>query len=359
MSELAVSIGDEPGTDGGVTSGTYTKEATWITSSLDVKIEGKGACRHSDKMLHNHGNTMNAGGFVNGEGNLTCKEMWARIDAETAPIINEPDHQVRNKLITEKYAALYKRHPEYEWAGLAGVVSRQAGCHMADAQEARQNSVGGGDDALVMPGTAKTAYNALGEANRSIFGNIYPNHRFYELYGWDGVQRCGDAEGRRIPDKLKEAFKKMEEAKSKTGPARARALREASNRIAEHEQLIVVQKAVYGKAEFAAVLSVNEYWSSGWRAPLGSLFGATWPQLAYSAQCGQGKPIIFDGSINDPTDRVNFYHKLMNEWLRQRDANPAAWQQMYNDILNWSRTSSIPFFPGGGSFGGAGANGNW
>jgi hypothetical protein len=61
-SEFRVSTGDEPGTAGGIKSGVFTKAATWITYSFDVKLEGKGACRLSDKMFHNATNTVNAAG---------------------------------------------------------------------------------------------------------------------------------------------------------------------------------------------------------------------------------------------------------------------------------------------------------
>lgn len=63
-SEFATSTGDEPGTLGGVTSGVNMAEASWLSFSFDVKLEGKGACRLTDKMLHNHGNTVNAAGEV-------------------------------------------------------------------------------------------------------------------------------------------------------------------------------------------------------------------------------------------------------------------------------------------------------
>ncbi|HEY7394228.1 MAG TPA: PAAR-like domain-containing protein [Gemmatimonadaceae bacterium] len=63
-SEFSISTGDEPGTLGGVTSGTFKKEATWITYSFDVSLEGKGACRLTDKMFHNHQNTVNMGGLL-------------------------------------------------------------------------------------------------------------------------------------------------------------------------------------------------------------------------------------------------------------------------------------------------------
>ena len=56
-SEFTRCIGDEAGTAGGVKSSTNMKEATWILYSFDVKLDGKGACRLSDKMMMNHGNT--------------------------------------------------------------------------------------------------------------------------------------------------------------------------------------------------------------------------------------------------------------------------------------------------------------
>ena len=57
-SEFSRCTGDEPGTVGGVISSTNMKEATWILYSFDVKLEGKGACRLSDKMMMNHKNTV-------------------------------------------------------------------------------------------------------------------------------------------------------------------------------------------------------------------------------------------------------------------------------------------------------------
>ncbi len=63
-SEFAVSTGDEAGCAGGVKSATFAREASWITYSFNVKIEGSGACRLSDKMLHNACNTANTSGEI-------------------------------------------------------------------------------------------------------------------------------------------------------------------------------------------------------------------------------------------------------------------------------------------------------
>lgn len=59
---FARSTGDEPGPQGGVRSGVHRAEASFLTSSPNVRIEGHPASRLTDKMLHNHGNTLNASG---------------------------------------------------------------------------------------------------------------------------------------------------------------------------------------------------------------------------------------------------------------------------------------------------------
>lgn len=56
--------GDEAGTAGGVKSSTNMKEATWILYSFDVKLDGKNACRLSDKMMMNKGNSACLGGTL-------------------------------------------------------------------------------------------------------------------------------------------------------------------------------------------------------------------------------------------------------------------------------------------------------
>jgi hypothetical protein len=63
-SELARSTGDEAGSIGGVTSSTFIKEATWMLYSFDVMLEGKNACRLSDKLFMNHENTVCLGGWM-------------------------------------------------------------------------------------------------------------------------------------------------------------------------------------------------------------------------------------------------------------------------------------------------------
>jgi hypothetical protein len=63
-SQFMKSTGDEAGVAGGIVSNLFIKEATWILYSFDVKFEGKAVCRLTDKMFHNHQNTVNIAGEI-------------------------------------------------------------------------------------------------------------------------------------------------------------------------------------------------------------------------------------------------------------------------------------------------------
>ncbi len=83
-SELSRSSGDEAGTLGGIKSSTNMKEATWLTYSFDVKLEGEGACRLTDKLLMNHGNTVCCAGVLQDflrspKGPNDCAQLLAQI----------------------------------------------------------------------------------------------------------------------------------------------------------------------------------------------------------------------------------------------------------------------------------------
>ena len=63
-SEFSLSNGDNAGVAGGVKSSTFMKESTWILYSFDVKMDGKNACRLSDKKFQNHENTADLSGEI-------------------------------------------------------------------------------------------------------------------------------------------------------------------------------------------------------------------------------------------------------------------------------------------------------
>jgi uncharacterized Zn-binding protein involved in type VI secretion len=64
-SKFAKSTGDEAGSAGGVVSGVFAMEASFLSFSPTVMIDGKPACRLTDKMLMNKGNTVCMAGAFN------------------------------------------------------------------------------------------------------------------------------------------------------------------------------------------------------------------------------------------------------------------------------------------------------
>ncbi|MEY4581967.1 MAG: hypothetical protein RL701_6670 [Pseudomonadota bacterium] len=63
-SKFAKSTGDEAGSLGGVVSQVFIMEATFVSFSPTVMMDGKPVCRLTDKMLMNHGNTACLAGVV-------------------------------------------------------------------------------------------------------------------------------------------------------------------------------------------------------------------------------------------------------------------------------------------------------
>lgn len=77
---FAKSVFDEPGSMGGVKSGTNLAEADWISHSFDVFFEGKPACRLTDKMFMNHRNTVNMAGLM--------QDSLPEVDMDSEVLIN-------------------------------------------------------------------------------------------------------------------------------------------------------------------------------------------------------------------------------------------------------------------------------
>ena len=54
--KYAMSAGDEPGSAGGVISGTVKQECEFLMYSFNVMLEGKNVCRMGDPLWHNKKN---------------------------------------------------------------------------------------------------------------------------------------------------------------------------------------------------------------------------------------------------------------------------------------------------------------
>ncbi len=118
-SKFASSTGDEAGSLGGVSSGTTAKAAHWLTYSSDVKMEGGNACRLTDHMTCNDGNTVCLNGEFQGivGANLTdpvekvlcqifCEAKKDGIDAKKKNPNQRFDYSKRAKdLADSKYSS--------------------------------------------------------------------------------------------------------------------------------------------------------------------------------------------------------------------------------------------------------------
>ncbi len=226
---------------------------------------------------------------------LDCSAAWKEIEKEKDEILKDPDPIKRNKQVTAAYAKLYNDKPEMKWSGLAALVSRQAGCAMEDAKSRTGQWVGGSD--------AKTAYEGLAKANKSIFEDIYPNMRFYSKYGLAGIKQCGNTPGHEVPEELKKSFELIDQGK----------IREGSDEIAKYEQMTVVQTKVYADPKVKETFAKNQYWANSWVSGIAGWFGARKPEIPLSPDCGGGTPVPFSGDINNPSDRVKYYESLMKE----------------------------------------------
>lgn len=87
-SNLSTSSGDEPGTaGGGLISSKIKGTMTWVSASIDVKVEGQGVIRFMDTCLHN-GNTNNTGGQPQLGGGYMG--TYPSITEPTCPHCNHP-----------------------------------------------------------------------------------------------------------------------------------------------------------------------------------------------------------------------------------------------------------------------------
>lgn len=111
--------GDEAGTAGGVTSSTNLKESKWLSYSFDVKIEGQGVCRLTDKMTMNHGNTMCLAGdrekrqhgktpMNNQKQNQEFKEAIRQANKRLGKTLSRDQEQQAHRLVSKQGLGLWE-----------------------------------------------------------------------------------------------------------------------------------------------------------------------------------------------------------------------------------------------------------
>lgn len=190
----------------------------------------------------------------------------------------------------------------------------------------RDHMPGFKDDLDGFTGISYTAnmYQALGDANASIFGDIYPMAAYRARHGYERMKECYAREGKRIPPEIREAFEEMDKENGD--------LRRAADALADYEQREVVQP-VYDRYStlFGVTENVTAPIMAGWDAikkrwsgetTWGEFFGGGTGDKPYeipvSTSCGSGNVVKIDGSISDADARVRYYGSLMDELSRQQ-----------------------------------------
>jgi hypothetical protein len=370
---FATSSGDEPGTMGGVVSGTFTKEASFLTFSADVKIEGQAACRLTDKMLQNHGNTVDCAGVQQPPvfGNkikcdaVTCADAWKAAKAETDKIVNMKDPFERNKVISAKYAEMYENNKELSWPGVAAFASKQVGCGMAEARDSGVKSVaigagigaGGGAAGGAVAGAAigvwffgvgalpaagvgaliggglgllgggaagyagsKEMISYLAKGNGAVFSEIYPVLALYDFYKKnctpEALRACMNELGDgNVPPLVRQGMNDVLNGDSTEGALK----------MLQQEQQNTLQHAVYDDALFDRLLDANK------------ILGISAVQVAYSADCTADADLtrtFSGGNLYNYGDRWHYAQGVVTGFGDLNSQNPGYVDQQLNNIIS-------------------------
>ncbi|HYO68839.1 MAG TPA: DUF4150 domain-containing protein [Archangium sp.] len=177
-SEFSSSNGDEPGTAGGVKSSTNMKEAKWLTYSFDVKLEGKNACRLTDKMTMNHGNTLCMGGLIQPEQLAamikTLEEIACKCQNDKQPNRNLPQEKQCADLIDRRGECATLKLKDKEGEGIWANARFDAPQGMNNPKTGKPVTRIIPDVVLTVPGTYPESTISVGKRRRALKSMMKP-----------------------------------------------------------------------------------------------------------------------------------------------------------------------------------------
>jgi hypothetical protein len=242
---------------------------------------------------------------------LTPEHLWGTFQVEAENILTidgslEGNERERNKRINAAYAKLWLADNRFQWAGLAAFASKQVGCgllHPAEtiAKNRRERELLQLSIAAILPGAEAAAgpqaamefgaayvYRKLGFGNAHLFLDIYPLHRFFMERGWDEFSTY-------LPKRQNEKYPFYWAVNRKTlrfgAPFQevlegfmhinSENLERSVDRLAQHEQVNILQKILYNDPVLQKLLALNQYaWATGF--PTGDYEEI---KLTLSAEC--------------------------------------------------------------------------
>lgn len=242
---------------------------------------------------------------------LTPEHLWGTFQAEAENILTvhgslEGNDRERNRRINAAYARLWLADNRFGWAGLTAFASKQVGCgllHSAETidkhrreRERLQLSIAAAfPGAEVQAGTelgAAYVYQKLSFGNAHLFLDIYPLHRFFMERGWDEFSAClAKRQNEKYPvywavnRKTLRFGTPFQEIRDGFDLINSGNLAPSVDRLAQHEQVNILQNIMYNDPVLQKLLAMNQYaWATGF--PTGDYEEI---KLTLSAQC-KAKP---------------------------------------------------------------------
>jgi hypothetical protein len=220
---------------------------------------------------------------------LTPEHLWATFQAEAETVLKvngsfEGNDRERNKRINAAYAKLWLADNRFQWAGLAAFASKQVGCGLLHSAETIEKNHKARESVMLsiaqmMPGAEASAgleagveagaaymYAKLGFGNAHLFLDIYPLHRFYMERGWEEFNAyLPKRQNDKYPvhwavnrDKLRFGTPFVE-IRDAFGEIEQGNLARSVERLAQHEQVNILQKILYDDAVLQKLLEMNQY----------------------------------------------------------------------------------------------------
>jgi hypothetical protein len=270
-----------------------------------------------------------------------CINCWRFFQKKAEAIVSVDDPLARNRRINAAYAQLWLDDHRFQWAGLAAFASKQFGCGLLNAAEMigksnrQRDAYQQWDKSSVslerlspyasprMPVPdqvfgegARKVYEMLAKGNTALFLDIWPLHMFYKEFGLSRFKECFPERKMLrgsvvwpIGDKVLFGEERPEILRG-FGAIDVGNLTEGVAQLARHEQLNILQPAMYDDPGFAMLMRANQFaWALN--IPTGS---AREIQLALVNQCtvtgANAKYEIFSreplANLADPDQRMAF-----------------------------------------------------
>jgi len=296
---------------------------------------------------------------------LSCASVWLRCQREAEQWISDCDGQVMrampemvNARINAAYAYLWLTDQRFQWAGLAAFASKQVGCGLlhsatlvgkAEARLAAAPKILGGvilpDDVFdkATADAAKYMKQQLALANRTLFLDIYPLHRFYTLRGMNGLRNClAERQGIRsqvewdTQEKLPFGLP-FKEILAGFDAIERGDLAESVRQLAFHEQVNVLQAILYDQTAIRVLLDGNQ---AAWVTGLPSSGYYQELQLTLSAQCKAKSDLttMFKRSLAvklyDKDDRMEFVYRAAESFDKLVRKRPSDIKRSMREIFS-------------------------